>query len=91
MTTEEALKGEAAFFARRLQGLSKQDAYGLSREAVQARVFSYPPRLGRDYLCPRCWIKDGARSTLRSVPGTNEYDILKCNSNACAAEFIVPF
>ncbi len=90
MTPEDALADEAHVFARALRGLTEHEA-GVTRDMLDVHLRSYRPRLGRDLTCPRCWVKDGARSMLRSVPGTEEYDVLRCNSSACGAEFIVPF
>lgn len=94
METESFLRQEARWFANSLKGLPRRGDIP-DRASLEARALTYQPRWQGaqppPLTCPRCWIKNGARSTLRSVPGTDEYDILKCNSNACGAEFIVPF
>lgn len=85
--TDKALVSEAAWFARTLEAQP-----GRTAEMVNTRVLTYRPHTGHHaYQCPRCWIKHGVRSSLRSLPGTEEHDILKCNAPRCGAEFVIPF
>ncbi len=85
--TDKILAAEATWFARTLE---VQPA--LTADMIHTRVLAYRPHTGQhQYQCPRCWIRSGTRSSLRSLPGTDEHDILKCNSPRCGAEFIIPF
>lgn len=85
MAPEEALKQEAAWAARACIG---NDA---NREIeYRSRFQSFIPRLDHAYQCPKCWIRDGIRSSLRPVHGTDEYDVLRCNRDACGVDVIVP-
>lgn len=78
-----ALSQEAAWFAQALQndGTQNMDA--------RIRSVNYRPRLeGGKFMCPRCWVKQSARQPLRPVPGTDDYDMLRCGG--CGADFIIP-
>lgn len=91
MAPEEALRDEARFVARNM--LSSKEA---EAEIVEQRFYSYLPRMpgGQGapiYQCPRCWIRDNRRSSLRPVHGTQECDVMRCNHDACGAEFVIPF
>ncbi len=88
MVPEEALADEARWFAKALRSSPQRD---VTADTIQGRALSYRPKVQRDYQCPKCWIKDGVRSALRSVPGTDEYDLLRCNYDACGAEYVIPF
>lgn len=79
--TDTALRREAAWFMRTIS----------SSPETRIRGSTFSPCLNHKYQCPRCWIRDGIRSSLRSIPGTEEYDVLKCNSERCGAEFLIPF
>ncbi len=81
LETETALRREAAWFAQTMPNATE----------VRIRVATFRPEVERRYQCPRCWIRSGIRSSLRSLPGTDEHDILKCNSPRCGAEFVIPF
>ena len=60
-------------------------------EAVRGapeRLLKFRPKIGADYFCPDCWIKNERRSTMRPVPsGLPNVDIMRCN--ACSASFEV--
>ena len=79
MTPTAALNDAAHWLAR-----SQKDVN------VDARARAYNPRYdAHQYLCPRCWVLTAARSPMRSVPGTSEYDVLVCNT--CDGDVVVPF
>ena len=59
-------------------------------ERIRSRALTYPLRLNRDYLCPKCWMHKNVAHTMRAVPGTDEYDVLRCNSRDCEAEVVIP-
>lgn len=88
MEADTALIQEAHWAARSIRA-NKPDDERLASE-VRVRLASYRPHLGNSYFCPRCHIKDGVRSTMRSVPGTDEFDMLRCNSDACGVDVIIP-
>lgn len=90
MSPEAALTEEAHSIGRALSGLKPDD--NELRERLLAAAMRYRPRINaRELVCPNCWMRHEKQSTLRSVPGTDDYDVLRCNANACGAEFIVPF
>jgi hypothetical protein len=50
------------------------------------RLNAYQPKVGTDYLCPNCWIKDDQRSTLMPIPFVRaDEDILRCYT--CGRDF----
>jgi hypothetical protein len=51
------------------------------------RLSSFPIQLGSDYLCPRCWIEEGRRSPLCSVPTNTGDDLLRCR--LCQFELLI--
>lgn len=59
----------------------------LARGAAQ-RFLNYQPRIGPDYQCPCCWVRDEVRSTLSPIPGTDEHDIMRCR--ACGTDHHIP-
>ncbi len=59
-------------------------------ETIRASVFSYQPKLDQHtYSCPSCWMRRGQRAPMRPAPGTDDYDLLNCNS--CGNNVIIPF
>lgn len=92
MNAAEALQDEAYWFGKALMATPPK---GLTESDIRLRMHGYEPRVKHGllfhYTCPKCWIRDQQRPTLRSVHGTDDYDVLKCNSDACATEFIIPF
>lgn len=87
MDTAQALKQEASWVAWSLNG----NARTLDPD-ISLRFASYRPQADATaYLCPRCWMRDGVRSSLRSVPGGDDHDLLRCNDDRCGAEFVIPF
>lgn len=76
---ESALRDEANYTANRAPKESA-DEWGWRR-------LKYQPRGEGVYLCPKCWIKNEQRSSLRSIPSNSDDDILACNS--CGSEFVV--
>ena len=95
MAPEQALKQEARWFANALRQTPPLD---VTVDMVLGRLALYTPRFttqGRvpqtHYQCPKCWVKDGVRSALRSVPGGEDYDVLRCNDDRCGTEFVIPF
>ncbi len=87
MTPEEALNQEAAWALRSVLADAKPD----QQSEYRLRAGNYTPRTPgqRPYNCPRCWVRSNMRAPLRAVPGTEEYDCLRCE--ACDADIVVPF
>jgi hypothetical protein len=54
------------------------------------RLLNYQPCIGRDFQCPRCWVRDEIRSPLIPVTGTDpsQFDTLRCR--ACLADWLIP-
>jgi hypothetical protein len=53
---------------------------------ARKRLDAYQPKVGTDYLCPNCWIKDGQRSTLTPIPFERaDEDIMRCPT--CGRDF----
>lgn len=88
MNSDDALMQEAHWAARSIRA-NKPDDEKLAAD-VRVRLTTYRPRMGNEQFCPRCWMKDGIRSTLRCVSGTDDYDVLRCNSNTCGVDIIIP-
>lgn len=86
MDPARALTQEAAWAARSVQGDNKPD---LTAEA-RMRMMAYRSQLDRHrFQCPKCWVRNGMKSPLASVSGTNDYDVLRCHG--CGSDFVIPF
>lgn len=81
MDAETALRQEAHWLLRGLPDVPE----------AHVRAMTYRPRINHKLQCPRCWVRNGLNMTLRSVPGTDDHDLLRCNDDRCAAEFVIPF
>jgi hypothetical protein len=58
--------------------------------SVPERALNFEPTLGPDYQCPRCWVDDETRATLRPVASERpRQDVFRCNR--CRFEYIFPF
>jgi hypothetical protein len=66
-----------------LAGGERGDVYlGAQLHAMHAsreRLASFAARIGGNYQCPRCWVRDGTKRTVRAVPSPNEDDLLRCD------------
>ena len=51
------------------------------------RLDDYQPKLGFQYQCPECFIKNETQSTFGCVPGTNTHDVFKCPT--CSVEISI--
>ena len=45
-----------------------------------ARLPTYEFGFPKNYNCPHCWLRFGTKIPLRSIPGTSETDIFKCEN-----------
>jgi hypothetical protein len=53
---------------------------------ARKRLDAYQPKVGTDYLCPNCWVKDGRRSPLTPIPFERaDEDIMRCHT--CGRDF----
>ena len=59
-----------------------------SAHSAVHRAVNYRVRLGADYQCPCCWVRDEVRSPLAPVPGTADHDIMRCHT--CGMAYTVP-
>jgi hypothetical protein len=55
------------------------------------RLASFVPALEGNFLCPRCWINNEVRSSLRPIGGggTSTEDLFRCNT--CELEIALRF
>lgn len=54
------------------------------------RLLNYQPCIGRDFQCPRCWIRDEVRSSLFPIMGADpsQYDTMRCRT--CSTDWLIP-
>ncbi len=89
MEPAEALLDEAHWFARTLKANMPKD---MTEDELRLRLHTYKPKVSiHGYACPKCWVRGGFKTQLRPGSGTDEYDILRCDSQACGAEIVIPF
>ena len=90
MTPSQALTDELHWA---FQGMTHNPPRGLDADMLRVRFHSYRPRISgphaERYACPRCFLHHGERHELRSVSGTDEFDLLACAG--CSNEFVIPF
>ena len=43
------------------------------------RLPSFQARIGRNFQCPRCWVRDGTNHAVRAIPSPNEDNLLRCD------------
>lgn len=68
----------------------KEHVEAALREAklTDERLSNYQARTDRNYQCPRCWVRDGARFKVRPVPSSSANDVLRCDR--CGSDWIMP-
>jgi hypothetical protein len=54
---------------------------------LRERLANFEARIGRNYQCPRCWVRDGTNYTIRAVPSPNQDDVLRCDR--CGGDWVV--
>lgn len=86
MEAHHALLEEANWIARSLRG---NEAKLPDEARYRFNTYKVRNRFG-EFVCPKCWLRQGIESTLRPIPGTDEYDLLRCNNDFCGAEIVVP-
>ena len=86
MDPGRALTQEAAWAVRSIEGGGQMDRATEAR----MRLMGYKPKLDLNrYQCPRCWVRNAMKNALTPVPGTDDYDVLRCHG--CGADFVIPF
>jgi hypothetical protein len=81
-----ALEGELAEVERRRSEIMAQlDA----AVAADARYDTFKPTIGGENQCPRCWMYDGERASVRPIRGTSDEDVFRCNR--CERTYSYPF
>lgn len=84
--TDQALREEANWCAQSIiKGPVAERANG---PAAHVRAMTFQPRVNYKPQCPRCWVRNEVKSPLTSIPGTDDYDMLRCG--VCGGEFLVP-
>lgn len=63
------------------------DAERVAAKAARERLGRFAARIGRNFQCPRCWVRDGARHTVRAVPSPSDNDLLRCDR--CGGDWVV--
>jgi hypothetical protein len=48
-------------------------------KVAHGRAATFEPEIGGNLQCPRCWIYDGNKVSVRPVPGTDKQDFFRCN------------
>jgi hypothetical protein len=56
-----------------------ESALRFAQSAVD-RVDRFDPEIGGDLQCPDCWINNGVRSKLVSIPSDSEIDWFRCET-----------
>jgi hypothetical protein len=55
---------------------------------AKQRLLNYRPGSGSKFECPSCWVYNEVRSPLTAIPGTDEYDVLRCHG--CGSDWNIP-
>ena len=55
------------------------------------RIATFEPEIGGNLQCPRCWIYNNIRATMRTIPSLGQEDILKCDNCNLASPFHLPY
>ena len=84
----EAAQNRAAALEREMDSGEAYDARVKAQleaaHLARKRLANFMVQIGPDYQCPRCWIEDEARSTLRGIPSENRNeDWLACSARDC--------
>lgn len=61
---------------RKLEIESKLDAAHLARK----RAIEFINKVGPDYQCPRCWVRDKNRSTISPLPSNTKDNLFACDT-----------
>lgn len=56
-------------------------------QASRERSAKFTARIGRNYQCPSCWVRDGTNFAIRAVPSRNEDHLLRCDR--CGRDWVV--
>jgi hypothetical protein len=81
-TRRSALERElAAIETKKLETELQLDAAKLAYD----RFATFDPEIAGNLQCPKCWVYDGKRASVRAVPGTATEDAFVCN--LCGYEY----
>lgn len=70
--------------------LAKKQTQRNSATRALERAANYPVTRGVDYVCPACWVLEGATAILRNIPSDiPAEDGFQCS--ACGRNFSIPF
>ena len=67
--------------------LAAMDAVLIAAQLAPKRLATFVVTDGIEYYCPKCWIRDNAKATLRGVPSDGRNDYMRCNK--CGSDFAV--
>ena len=51
------------------------------------RLPSFQARIGRNFQCPRCWVRDETRFKIRPIPSCGDNDVLRCDR--CGSDWAI--
>ena len=90
--TEDARSAERAMEKALKEHADAQTKLEVAQGAIR-RVDSYRPKIGDDYQCPWCWIRENRLSILKSIehePGDSDTssDLFKCRE--CHRVYVRP-
>ena len=60
---------------------------GVDPETANLRALGYKARIGADYQCPWCFIKDGERTPLDPIPTGTRDDAFGCDR--CGSDYLI--
>ena len=82
-TPEEVLTYEAIRASKR----KNLKDLGVDPETANLRALGYKARIGADYQCPWCFIKDGERTPLDPIPTGTRDDAFGCDR--CGSDYLI--
>ena len=79
-TPEDALRYEA-------RRVLKRPDYKVDPEDSELRLIGYKARVGVNYQCPLCWMRDEVRSPLDPIPTGTRDDAFGCDR--CGSDYLI--
>jgi hypothetical protein len=68
--------------------LAEAEARVENLKRIADRSKSFQPKIGSDYACPRCWVENEIRSSLKPSGSESDEDWWRCTT--CKSEFVTP-